>query len=522
VKASSSGRRRAGRGQASKRRRGHRLRAGARSVSRRLAGAVAPNFSGPLLGRANIAYELAERSRGIAHGGVGMVARLVKEVGLAGEVDSSLGLLKLHKPYYESDHVLNIAYNALCGRRRLEDIELRRRDQVFLDALGAKSLPDPTTAGDFCRRFGAGSVMALQEAVNRSRARVWARQPASFFSQTAVIDADASIVSTDGETKQGMDIAYNGIWGYSALLVSLANTSEPLYLSLHGANRPSHEGVVEAFDRSIELCRRAGFADVLLRGDTDFSLTAEFDRWDAEGVRFVFGYDARANLVERAEGAPDELYHELVTRAERAVRARPRTRPANVKDAVVRKRRFKVLRQKREDVVEFSYRPTKCKRGYRVVALRKDLSVERGEDVLFSEYRYFFYVTNDWAMSADQVVAHARRRCNQENLIAQLKGGVRAMHAPVNTLNANWAYMVMAALAWSIKAWCALLLPVTPRWAQKHNEERRRLLTMDFRTFLQVFIEIPCQIVKTARRVRWRVLAWNPWLGAFFRLLDAL
>jgi hypothetical protein len=125
-------------------------------------------------------------------------------------------------------------------------------------------------------------------------------------------------------------------------------------------------------------------------------------------------------------------------------------------------------------------------------------------------------------MTADEVINEARQRCNQENLISQLKNGVRALHAPVNTLCANWAYMTIAALAWSLKAWCALLLPITPRWAERHNEQRRRLLTMEFRTFLAAFIEIPAQILTTARRVRWRVLAYNPWLGAFFRLIDAL
>ncbi len=193
-----------------------------------------------------------------------------------------------------------------------------------------------------------------------------------------------------------------------------------------------------------------------------------------------------------------------------------------MKDAVVRARRYKTLRQKAEDVAELSYRPGHCGRDYRVVALRKDLSVEKGDNVLFNEYRYFFYITNDWEMTPHQVVAQARSRCNQENLIAQLKGQVRALHAPVNTLVANWAYMVMAALAWSIKAWCALSLPVRPRWAKEHNEQRRRLLTMDFRSFLATFIVIPCQIIKGARRVRWRALSWNPWLGTFFRLLDAL
>lgn len=493
-----------------------------RSLRRRLQGAVAPNLSGPVLGRANIVYELAGRTRATAHGGMGVVAKVVGAVGLAQQVDSSLKLLSAHRPYYESDHVLSIAYNALCGGTTLDDIEGRRADQVFLDAIGARALPGPTTAGDFCRRFGHGSVMELQEALNRSRQRVWAAQPASFLAGTALIDADATIVPTGAQTKQGMEIAYNGTWGYSALMVSLANTAEPLYLALHGANRPSHEGVVPLYDRAVALCREAGFKDVLLRGDTDFSLTAQFDRWDDDGVRFVFGYDARANLVEAAERTPERLYHELVARAEVSRAAKARARPRNYKDAVVKKRGFKTLRQARQDLVSFSYRPAKCARNYRVVALRKNLSVERGHEVLFFDYKYFFYITNDWEMSTEEVVGHARARCDQENLIAQLKGQVRALHAPVNTLVANWAYMVMAALAWSLKAWCALLLPVNPRWRAKHDDQRRRLLRMEFRTFLRSFIEVPCQIVKTARQVRWRVLTWRPWLGALFRLADAL
>ena len=318
-----------------------------------------------------------------------------------------------------------------------------------------------------------------------------------------------------------MDIASNGTWGYSALMVSLANTAEPLYLSLHGANRPSHEGVIPLYDRAIALYRRAGFGDILLRGDTDFSLTSEFDRWDDDGVRFVFGYHAKANLVARAAGAPDELYHDLVAHAERQIATRPRTRPVNVKDDVVRQRGYKVLRQKGEEVAEFAYRPGKCHRDYRVVALRKNLSVERGEAVLFCEYRSFFYITNDWDLTADEVIGEARQRCNQENLISQLKGGVRALHAPVNTLNANWAYMTMASLAWTLKAWCALLLPVSPAGPPATTSSAAGCSPWSpAPSATPSSISLPDRQDRPGRPLARQ--AWNPWLGTFFRLLDAL
>ena len=130
-----------------KRRTQRRLEREQAAIERRLNDAVAPNPAGPLLEGAPIRYEWAERDRGVAHGGIGMIARLVDALGLAGEIDASVTLLKVHRPYHESDHVLNIAYNLLCGGRRLEDIETRRGDAVLLDGLGTPSLPDPTTAG---------------------------------------------------------------------------------------------------------------------------------------------------------------------------------------------------------------------------------------------------------------------------------------------------------------------------------------------------------------------------------------
>lgn len=489
-------------------------------VARRLEDAVLVNESGPVLAATNIRYELADKTKGIAHGGIGAVHRLVNKLGIAARINEALPLLKVHVPYFESDHVLNIAYNALCGGRTLDDIELRRNDRIYLDALGAESIPDPTTAGDFCRRFAAENVEALMDAINETRIEVWRQHP-TLTGETARIEGDGTLVGTLGECKEGMDIAYNGTWGYHPLLVSLANTAEPLFVYNRGGNRPSHEGVIGYFDRAIALCRRAGFADILLRGDTDFAQTTAFDRWDADRVRFIFGFDANKTMKAWADSAPEDFYRELVREAERVIKTKPRERPQNVKQHTVIERGYKDIRLVSEQVVDFEHKPNKCERSYRVVAVRKNLSHEKGELVLFEEVRYFFYITNDRTLSNEEVVREANMRCNQENLIEQLKNGVRALHAPVNTLNANWAYMVMASLAWSLKAWVALTLPISERWRERHAAEQRELLHMEFRSFLAAFINVPAQIVRSGRQLIYRLLAWNQWQHVFFRFVDS-
>lgn len=495
-----------------------------RQIKRRLAKARQRQDSGqPVLPQTEVSYDLAERAQAMPHGGLAAVHKLALRTGLVRRLDAALELLKVHRPYHESDHVLNIAYNVMCGGQTLEDIELRRNDEVFLDALGVEAIPDPTTAGDFCRRFKESDLAGLMAAINETRLEVWRRQGPEFFARRATIDVDGSLVPTTGECKEGMALSYKGIWGYHPLLVSFANTREPLFIVNRSGNKRSHSGAAAYLDQAVELCRRAGFSDILMRGDTDFSQTAHLDRWDADGRSFVFGFLAAPGLKRRADGKGED-FEELVRRAKRAFvpEDRRRARPPRAKEALVRRKNYKNIRLRSEDIAEFEYSPTACDKTYRMVVLRKNLSVERGETLLFDDVRYFFYITNDRTLSTAEVVFEANDRCNQENLIGQLKSGVRALHAPVNTLNANWAYMVIASLAWSLKAWMALTIPVTPRWRTKHEAERRTWLHMDFRTFRQAVIDVPVQILHSGRRRVWRLLAWRPQLPVFFRLLDAL
>ena len=480
----------------------------------------------PMFNATNIHYDVSEKTHGINCGGIGAIQQVVKTIGLSEAIDQGLHLLKIHMPYHESDHVLNFAYNAICGGVCIQDMELRRNDVNYLDALGAARTPDPTTAGDFCRRFQETDVISLINIINETRLRVWKEQPASFF-DCATIDMDGTLAPTTGACKAGMDISYDGVWGYHPLIVSLANTGEVLSIVNRPGNRPSHEGAALEADRSLLLCLRAGFRKVLLRGDTDFSQTRHLDGWDIlPRVRFIFGFDAQKKVKNIAKKLPKNAWRPLKRPAHYKVKTKPRQRPTNVKDRIIKEREFDVLRLQSEEVAEFSYRPVLCRKTYRMVVIRKNITKEKGQPLLFKdeeEVRYLFYITNERDWTAEEIVFSANDRCNQENLIAQLKNGVRALKNPVDTLESNWAYMVMTALAWNLKAWWALLLPEPPgRWQERHRAEKESVLKMDFRTFLNAFVLLPCQIIKTGRKLVFRLLGWNPHLSIFFRLIHKL
>src|SRR6266568_3853566 len=407
----------------------------------------------PMLKASNIRYEMAPRAQGMNCGGIGAMHLMVQRLGLVEDLNLHLHLLKVHLPYHESDHVLNMAYNILAGGQRLEDIEYRRQDEVFLNGLEAERIPDPTTAGDFTRRFSQPDIIAMQECINRARLKVWKEQPEGFLKE-AFVDVDGTIAGTDGECKQGIGMSYKGIWGYGPLLVTLANTKEVLYLVNRPGNAASHSGSVAWIDRAIGLVSQVA-GRVTVRGDTDFTHTAQLDRWNEQGVRFILGFDANPKLVALAEGLAPSAWQRLERMPKYKILTEPRAKGVRYKEQIVVEKEFENQKLVGEDVAEMEYQPGKCGYAHRVVIVRKNISVQRGEKVLFEEVRYFFYITNRTDKAA-KIVGLANGRCDQENVIEQMKNGVNAMRMPVNDLLSNWAYMVMAALAWNLKAWYGL------------------------------------------------------------------
>jgi hypothetical protein len=236
-------------------------------------------------------------------------------------------------------------------------------------------------------------------------------------------------------------------------------------------------------------------------------------------VKFLFGMKAYGGLVKIAEDVDSKGWKRLPRTPKHDPNTPDRKRPKNIKESIVKARGYENKRLTAEWVTEVAYSPSDCKKTYRLVIVRKDLEVTK-QGRLFEDYMYFFYLTNESSddVAANEVVYGSNARCDQENILAQLNQ-CRALHAPVDNLESNWAFMVMTALSWSLKAWVGLSVPVDGRWREKHEQERRRVIRMEFKCFIEQFVRLPAQIIRGARQLTVRLLGWSESLHIFNRWL---
>lgn len=462
----------------------------------------------PIFAAQKINYELSERIEAINCGGIGAMHMLAQKSGLIEGIDKEIKLLKEHRPYHESDHIMNMVYNILAGGTCLEDIGNLRENPEYMDSLEAKRIPDQTTAGDFLRRFSGEDIEKLMDVVNSIRIKIWLRQ-SKRFKQKAIINIDATIEETSGECKQGMNMSYKGLWGYAPLIVSLANSREPLFIENRPGNTPSHVNAAKWLDKALLLTKDV-FEEVWFRGDTAYSLTSHFDRWDEEGVNFVFGYDAMENLCKIADNISG--WQELVRREKYKIKTQPRKRPENVKKKLVIEKGYKNLHLEKEEIAQFNYRPVNCCKDYRVVVVKKTISESKGQICLFENFRYFFYITNNQKMAMQDVVYFSNKRCDHENDIDQLRNGIYALKMPTCDLISNWAYTVIASLAWTMKSWMGLLMP--------HKATGYEIVRMEFRRFFTLFINIPAQILRKGRQLWYRLIGFMRNAPSFFGFVE--
>ena len=457
---------------------------------------------GPVFHNRQVHLKTQQRGQVTPYGGLSLAHNQAMRLGIDQDINRSIDLLKLHLPYCESDHVLTHVYNLYVGGQCIEDIANLQHSRAIKHLLGACRIPDPTTAGDFLRRFHAPHLAAFQAVIDRAREKVWRKLPRR-RKQVATVDMDSTIKEVYGDCKQGADFSYNGKWSYHPLLLSLAETNEPLRTINRPGNATSADGAARALHEVLPMVQRH-FGTVTVRGDSAFYQRAIIAACEQHQARFALVMDGYQVLHDRADALDPSAWKpfsahraEDVARvaADRATRRkRKRVRPRRA-----RERGYTTLQTTRQWVAEFEYtlprRDKACDFGlggrtYRVVVKRQEVDVSEGQHYLFTEYRQQFVITNipRSEMDAAEVICFAYGRCDQENIIEQFKNGIAALRMPTGELLANGAFLMAGQLAWCLRSWLSLLaLPTqTLRW--------------EWKWFRQAFVYVGAKITQTGRR----------------------
>ncbi len=454
--------------------------------------------------------EVAQRSEVTPYGGLALFAGFVRRFRVAEQLDDAVQLFKVHLPYHESDHILAIAANLFVGGTCLEDQANLQHSEAVRRMLGAVRIPDPTTAGDFLRRFeGTGHIAALRaanDAVGGGVGRAVRRRRRKL--PLCTVDLDGHYKLLYGVHKEGADFNYKSQWSYHPLVASLAQTGECLAIRNRPGNVRSSDGAAEVMDVVLPQLKERGVR-LLVRGDSDFDRQDLRDVCKKHGAYVAIVGREHTGRPEIATGIPERAYRPFRPRAWRAVEERvrkrgfrARARKPNLRRKRARERNYKELRLVEQQIAEVPYRPTGCPLTYRLIVRRQLIENHRGQQHLFDDYRYRYVIT-DLPGPAEDVLDETYQRCDQENLIQQLGAGLAAWRMPVAEFDGNSAWLEIARLAWNIAKWIALLtLPEeTIRW--------------EWKRFRLAFVYVAAQVLRRSRQVTVRISASH----RFHRLL---
>jgi len=340
----------------------------------------------PVFANRQVRLRLAQRGEVTPYGGLALAHDLVMRLELDKDLNRSLPLLKLHLPYHESDHLLTHVYNLFVGGGCIEDVTNLQHSEAFKHLLGACRIPDPTTAGDFLRRFHEPHLAAFQGVIDRAREKVWRKVPRS-RRKVATIDMDSTVKPVYGECKQGADFSYNGQWSYHPLLLTLAETNEPLRTINRPGNTASADGAAEALHEVLPLVGRH-FEQTYVRGDSKFYQHANIAECERYGAHFAFVMDGYANLHEMADSLPPSAWkpfsaHSPERVAQRAADKKWRRKRKRLRAKTARERNYTQLATTGQWVAQFDYTiPRSGKevagRTYRVAVKRQQVDVSKG------------------------------------------------------------------------------------------------------------------------------------------------
>ena len=460
-----------------------------------------PRKRGPVLRHPTLQLS-SEPSDTTAYGGLALAASLVRSLGIAGDLNRDLSLLASHRPFYESDHVLAHVYNLYAGGTCIEDIADLQTSEPVRRILGADRIPDPTTAGDFLRRFDADALGALNRVIDQAQEKVWKRRYGKRKAERAIVDLDSCVRPVYGDQKEGTDFTYQGSFGYHPLVISLAGTLECLRLINRSGNEASAEGSETHLRELFPMLGRR-FKQVIVRGDSAFATQAIFDVCDEAGHFFAVVSPQQPNFASLFEALPGEQWKPYRPRKEKSERqGKPRKRGPNRRRERALSRNKRDWKLEKQWIAEVPYQPTRSDRPYRLIARYQEIKEhEQGQLFQFTRFRYILSNLPP-SVSAEEVMDLTYQRCDQENLIEQLQNGVAALRMPTGGMLSNAAFMTCARLAHNLKPWLAqLALPLeTMRW--------------EWKRFRRAFVYCAARVVLTARQVHVRFADSHRFTGA--------
>jgi hypothetical protein len=461
-----------------------------------------PEDERPVFRNRQVRLHVQQRGEITPYGGLSLAHDLAMRLGIDRDINDSMEVLRLHLPYFDSDHLLTHVYNQYVGGSCIEDIAHLQHSDAIKHLTGACRIPDPSTAGDFLRRFNRTNLRAFQQVIDRAREKVWRQMPNS-RKRVATVDMDSTIKPVYGECKQGADFSYTGKWSYHPLLLTLAETRELLRTLNRSGNAVSADGATAALKEVLPMVKRH-FGKVYVRGDSAFYQKAIIAHCVRNHVGFALVMDSYANLIAMAENLPESAWKPFSAHtAQKLARTDPRRKTRRKRDRVRRRkaqeRGYKTLATTDQWAAEFNYtiRPGLEEFGlvgstFRVVVKRQLVETSQGQELLYADYVYRFIITNipRNEMNAGEVLRFAYGRCDQENIIEQAKNGIAALRMPTGELLANAAFLMAGQLAWCLRAWLSLLaLPrETGRW--------------EWKWFRQAFVYVAARITQGARRAK--------------------
>jgi len=411
------------------------------------------------------------------YGGLVLVQQFVRRFRVAQRLDESLRLFKRHAPYHESDHVLALAYTLYADGTCLEDQAALQGSEAVRRLVGACRIPDPTTAGDFLRRFRAaqdveqlsGVIDEVEEAVWSKLARKVRRRRKKH--ELALVDLDGHIKPLYGVQKEGADFSYDGRWSYQPLVVSLGGSGECLKVVNQPGSARSSDAAAQALKEVLPLVRRH-FLNAIVRGDTDFDRSDVFNAAIEVGAYFAIGGRLYPNRAALVEAIGEESWKPFVPRADREESSGPSRhgRTVNWRRKKAAARGFRTLRTVKQWVSEIAYQPAGLDSACRMIVRRILIEEKDGQGALFKYYRYRLVLTNlARSYSPRQVVDITYQRCDQENVIEQFGHGIAGWRMPVAEFMGNSAWLQIARLAWNLGKWIAqIALPSeVVRWEWK-------------------------------------------------------